>query len=148
MKLLVCLLSLTSASALLVAPLAPRLEARSVAMSASTRRAHLQQVGQVAAMAALTVPLAARADAIEDIAAKANAKAKAQREEALSAPPPVEQTDEEKLQPIIGALAASVVLSVPFFAENLKRLGTKISTGEDPRKAAAAKAAKATKKRR
>tara|TARA_B110001452_G_C15110055_1_gene386961 strand:+ start:264 stop:578 length:315 start_codon:yes stop_codon:yes gene_type:complete len=78
------------------------------------------QVGQVAAMAALTVPLAARADAIEDIAAKANAKAKAQREEALSAPPEVEQTDEEKLQPIIGALAASVVLSVPFFAENLK----------------------------
>ena len=43
MSLFICLLSLSSASALLVAPVSPRLEARSVTMSASTRRAHLQQ---------------------------------------------------------------------------------------------------------
>ena len=68
-------------------------------------------------MAAITVPLAARADSIEEIAAKANAKAKAQREEAV-----VERTREEGegTNLVGGFLLGSVVLSVPFFAENLK----------------------------
>ena len=143
---MLCLLS-HSASALLVAPLAPRLETRSVAMSASTRRAHLQQVGQVAAMAALTVPFAAGAGSIEDIAAKANAKA-AEEAAAKAASTEVPRDSSEGTNLVGGFLIGSVVLSVPFFAENLKRLGQKVATGEDPRKAAAAKASKAGKKRR
>jgi hypothetical protein len=71
----------------------------------------------------------AHADSIEEIAAKANAKARAEREAAFEAPPPEVQSDEDKLKPIITAVGASVVLSVPFYAENLKRLATKISSG-------------------
>ena len=83
-----------------------------------TRRAALAAVPRFAlgAAALSAAPLMAHADSIEEIAAKANAKARAEREAAIEAPPPVEQTDEEKLKPIITALAASVVLSVPFCA--------------------------------
>merc|ERR1711990_65615 len=72
-------------------------------------------------------PLAARADSIEEIAARANAKAKADREAAYTPEPEV--SSEEKLKPIITALGASVVLSVPFYYKNLQRLFTKVSSG-------------------
>ena len=43
--------------------------------------------------------------------------------------PEPEQTTQEKLQPILAAVGASVVLSVPFYYRNLQRLWIKISSG-------------------
>merc|ERR1711924_86484 len=82
-----------------------------------------------AALAAL--PSAALADSIEDIAAKANAKAIAAREAEAAK---MDAKDDEastgdKLKPIITAVGASVVLSVPFYYQNLQRLFTKVSSG-------------------
>ena len=141
------LLLVSSASALLVAPLGPRLETRAVspAMSATSRRAHLEQVAAAGAMLALATPLAAKADTIEEIAARANAKAQAERE-AVKAERIREEGEGTNL--VGGAVLASVVLAVPFFAQNLQRLGIKISTGEDPRVTAAKQAEAKGKKRR
>merc|ERR1740138_104072 len=101
------------------------------AVQSNSRRAALAAVPRFAlgAAALSAAPLVAHADSIEEIAAKANAKARAEREAAFEAPPPEVQSDEDKLKPIITAVGASVVLSVPFYAENLKRLATKISSG-------------------
>ena len=68
-------------------------------------------------MAALATPLAARADSIEEIAARANAKAKAERDEAVA---DRVREEGEGTNLVGGFLLGSVVLSVPFFAENLK----------------------------
>lgn len=101
------------------------------AVQSNSRRAALAAVPRFAlgAAALSTAPLVAKADSIEEIAARANQKAKAEREATFVAPPPEVQSDEDKLKPIIAAVGASVVLSVPFYAENLKRLATKISSG-------------------
>merc|ERR1740127_430402 len=76
-------------------------------------------------------PRKAFADSIEDIAAKANAAAlkdrEAAKEKALA--PEAEASTEEKLKPILIAVGGGTLLSVPFFAQNLQRLFTKVSSG-------------------
>ena len=83
------------------------------------------------AAAISALPRAAYADAIEDIAAKANAKAMKEREEELEKKSGgiKEVSNDEKLKPILYALGASVVLSVPFYFQNLERLATKVASG-------------------
>ena len=83
------------------------------------------------AVALAALPREALAGSIEDIAAKANAKAVAEREAAAAKIDSKEDevSTEEKLKPIITAVGASVVLSVPFYYQNLQRLFTKVSTG-------------------
>ena len=115
--------------ALLLAP-SSLVPSRPAVQTSNSRRAALAAVPRFAlgAAALSAAPLVAHADSIEEIAAKANAKAKAEREAAFEAPPPEVQSDEDKLKPIITAIGASVV-SVPFYFENLKRLATKVSSG-------------------
>uniref|UniRef100_A0A6U5GY90 PS II complex 12 kDa extrinsic protein n=1 Tax=Calcidiscus leptoporus TaxID=127549 RepID=A0A6U5GY90_9EUKA len=113
------LLFAAPASALQTA-IAPR------ALEVAGRRAVLFTVGT----AALTVPAVTHADSVEEIAARANAKAVADREAAaLKATDPEEESDGKGL--VFGVLGASVVLSLPFYWKNVARLGIKLSGGGD-----------------
>ena len=74
-------------------------------------------------------PLAANAD-VASIAAAANAKAAKEREEALYGPPPEPELDSgEKLKPILLVAGGGLALSIPFYFQNLQRLGTKVASG-------------------
>ena len=113
--------------ALLVAPSAlapssrPAVSSRRVALGEASRFA-------LGAAALAAGPLAANAD-IADIAAAANAKAAKEREEALYGEPEPEVDSGEKLKPILIALGGGTALSIPFYFQNLKRLGTKVASG-------------------
>merc|ERR1719213_138656 len=117
--LLVCLLAVTSA---LNAGVSARVPSRTaVTMSATGRRA------AVAGLFAATLAQSASAKTIEEIAAESNKAAVADREAAAAAPEP--DADENKLLSIIAIGGGGTLLSTVFFAENLKRLGTKIASG-------------------
>ena len=119
-------------------------------MSATGRRA------AVAGLFAATLAQSASAKTIEEIAAESNKAAVADREAAAAAPvraatpraprraPPHRphrltsraaaraqepDADENKLLPIIAIGGGGTLLSTVFFAENLKRLGTKVASG-------------------
>jgi hypothetical protein len=112
----------------------------------SSRREALKQQAQAGvALAALTAmtPQAARADAVADIAARANAAAAKERDSKRVAEPEPEVSTGDKLKPVLTALGGSVVLSVPFYYKNLQRLATKISSGgEDDGRGGGSKPAK------
>ena len=146
--LLLCLLAVTSA---LNAGVSARVPSRTaVTMSATGRRA------AVAGLFAATLAQSASAKTIEEIAAESNKAAVADREAAAAAPvraatpratashaasPPAPphlprrcpaqepDADENKLLPIIAIGGGGTLLSTVFFAENLKRLGTKVASG-------------------
>ena len=99
------------------------------AVTTSSRRAALADFGAAAAALAV-VPLAANAKSIEEIAAEANAKALKEREEALYGPPPEPEVSAgDKLKPILLIAGGGTALSIPFYFQNVKRLGTKIASG-------------------
>ena len=114
--------------ALLVAPSAlvptsrPAVSSRRVALGDASRFA-------LGAAALAAGPLAANAD-VASIAAAANAKAAKEREEALYGPPPEPELDSgEKLKPILLVAGGGLALSIPFYFQNLQRLGTKVASG-------------------
>jgi hypothetical protein len=79
--------------------------------------------------ASALAPGAAHADSIEEIAARANQKAEADRVAAANKAPEQEVSAQDKATPVLAALGGSVALSVPFYYKNLQRLGTKIASG-------------------
>jgi len=116
----------------------------------SRREALKQQAQAGVALAALTAmtPQSAQADAVADIAARANAAAEKERQMKMSGEPEPEVSTGDKLKPVLTALGGSVVLSVPFYYKNLQRLATKISSGgaDDGRGGGSKPAKKAAKK--
>lgn len=123
--------ALLTSSALAFAPglaLAPSSASRhSPVVALESRRAALASGAGLLAAAAIA-PLSAHADSLEEIAARSNAAAMEDRKKAEAQYDQV-VTTEEKVAPIAGVAIAGVALSVPFFFQNLQRLGTKVASG-------------------
>lgn len=94
----------------------------------SSRRS-IVSTGLAAGLTGLAGAAFADDDAIARIAAQANAAAK---QDAIDKAAKEENPEEEGTDPKLlvgGAVAASVALSVPFYFQNVSRLGTKIASG-------------------
>ena len=122
--------ALLTSSAVAFAPglaLAPSASRHSPVVALETRRAALASGASLLA-AAVIAPLSANAASVEEIAARSNAAAMADR---ASAEAQYDQvvTTEEKIAPIAGVALAGTALSALFVLPNLSRLGTKVASG-------------------
>jgi hypothetical protein len=130
-----------SSSAFAPQPQAPKVNSALHAVSASDeaavtsrRSALLSLAGAAAAAAVVVAPTAAVADeSAEDmvarIAAKSAAANEAARQKAEKEAATKAQAKEGSSSLVLGAGAAGVALTLPFFLPNLLRLGSKLSSG-------------------
>mmetsp|Transcript_63104 Transcript_63104/g.110142 ORF Transcript_63104/g.110142 Transcript_63104/m.110142 type:complete len:191 (-) Transcript_63104:248-820(-) len=103
----------------------------------ASRRAAIANIATAAtALAAVSLmPQSALADAADDeimeIARRSNAEAKRLREEeaALYNQEVPEVSTEDKLKPILGVAAVGILLSLPSYLNNLKRVTIKVASG-------------------